>query len=200
MNRAFLDDRAARYLHRKDFTQEDFDTAVQAATIEIGQRLKSQSNEVRLDVVAGDWSDPQILPTDYRNMRTIEYAGQRGQRSLSAVSRDFMNKYAAQGGAPAFYSILAGFELHVRPYQAQDYSIFYWQEPAELSQEPDSTNPVLEAYPQMYLYRVVAELGFLTQDLELAKGYLSLFDDAVGRVNMTTKNANLGHAPAMRAI
>lgn len=199
-DRAFLDDRAARYTHRRDYTQDDLDTAIRAATIEIGERLQSQVNEARLDVAAVDWTNPYPLPADCRGVRTIEYAGQGGPRSLSGVSREYMNRWSEQGGYPVFYTILAGNELHIRPYQAQDFTIYYWQEPAAITQALDSTNAVLQAYPQMYLYRVIAELAFLSQDVELANGYLSLFDNELGRVNISTKNANMGASPSMRGL
>lgn len=198
-DRAYIEDRIARYFHRGDFTDEDFDGAFLAATKDIGFTLRSQANETELDVLAVDFTDPFRLPETMREFRNVEFAGQGGPRSLVASTRANMNRFANQGD-PAFYNLLNGFDLHVKPFKAKDFTIRFWAEPDEITNDPSSTNDVLTLYPQLYLYRVAFELALITQDVELAQGYDTLYASRVDRINLQTKNANAGNAPVIQGL
>ncbi len=200
-DRAYIEDRIARYFHRGDFTDDDFDGAIRAATKEIGNVLRSQYNELELNVLAVDWLDPFTMPDDFRSVRGIEFDGLGGPHSLVSSSRAHQNRFSkTSGGDPKFYTILAGFDVHVRPFKAKDFTIWYFAEPAEIGPDGSDTNPVLTAYPQLYLYRTALEIALITQDVELAQGYDTLFNRRVGDINQSSKNARAGNAPVQQGV
>lgn len=195
-DRAFLESTAARYLHRTDFTQDDLDTAIRAATIHFGHELRCMAN---LEMVDATSTDPYELPERLREIQSAEFDGNGGPISLQGVSRQYMNRYPKSGGSPAFYIVL-GRSLYLRPYQEVTVRIWYWSEPEAIAAAPTSTNAVLTAYPLTYLYRMLAELCFLTQDPELARGYLDLWQGDVDRINGSARMLELGDSPAMRGV
>ena len=181
MNVGWIMERAARYLHRDDFSNEDFDTALEATAIDIGAMLQSPENEVVLVVASGD-PNPVVLPARAKRVRYVAVQQTGGPEMLQSKSYGYVLEWMNAGGIPAFYNV-KGRELLVSPNGTQQRTITYWEQPAEVSVTGVQTNAVLTAYPMLYLYRVLAECCKITQDLELVAGYESEFARRVETIN-----------------
>ena len=195
-DRAFLQDRAARYLHRTDFTVDDFNGAIAATAEELGRVLRTPEN--LQEVSFSPAGDPETLPGDYRAVLSVEVQGWGGWYPLESIGRHRVRDLP-RVGEPAFYQI-SGRSLSLVPYASREVRVRYYAPPSELGVLPTSTNEVLAAYPLLYLYRVIAELALITQDVELVGQYMAQFDAAVASVNLAASNAQVGDAPAMMGV
>lgn len=194
-DRAWLETTAARYLHRDDLTAADYDAALYATTADLGRDLRAPENELVLEYAEGVLADPQALPVNYREMRTVEVDIYGGAYSLQAASKAGLNQFPVSGGTPARYAVM-GSSLYIRPFQAVVLRAYYWSEPDALV-NPTDTNPVMTRYPHLYLYRVLAELAIMTQDVELAGAYMDQYSGLVGSINMQSSAAQYGDSPVM---
>jgi hypothetical protein len=190
---------AERYLHRDDWSEEDISTAIAVTSAELGSRLRAPENAVRLEVDPAEWVNPYPLPSDFRAVSSVLAPQVGGYRALEAVPPGAL--YAASqdvGGAPWFYTVQGG-ELLIAPMTALAYVVLGWGEPAPLALDGGSTNAVLTAYPELYRYRVLAELGMIAQDGALIQSYLQLYEARVDQINMQAINLRLGDAPTIRS-
>lgn len=197
-DRAYIEERCARYLHRGDFTPADFSAAIDATTRELGQTLRCPENEEVIVYASGALLDPQPLPALLRQIRTLERAALGSPATLEPVPRAFMNQWAVSGGLPAFYLVLNG-ALMVRPFGTPEITVYFYAEPDPIGLLPADTNRVLSAYPELYVWRCLSELSMITQDVELVTGYREAFAGRVSEINQQAKNAQYSQ-PAMRSV
>ena len=149
LTRDDLAQNVASYLHRTDLQSQILDF-INLATIRIGRDLRSAYNERNLV-----WNMPQNpanLPGDFRGIRSLSYDGNGGVVYVPPGNQREVARYAGarNGSSPLVYAI-EGQTLRTSPTRTGDYNLLYWHEPAALTQ-PNSANPVLLAYPQLYLY------------------------------------------------
>jgi hypothetical protein len=192
-----MEQSAARYLHRNDFTQTDISAALDVVTARLGQSLQVPENSTVLQIPAEEWTNPYPLPADLRQISHIEFSASGNTFTIRSAGREWMNRYAGAGGLPAFYWIQNG-ALWIRPNSAQDFTVYGWIEPGAIGLDPESTNPVLAAYPDVYRYGMLAELGLITQDLELVQTYLQLFEQRIRQCNTQAANLRAGSGLAIR--
>jgi len=199
-NRAAIAGWAERYLHRPDWSEDDISTAIAVTSAELGSRLRAPENAVRIDVDPAEWTNPYPLPKGFRAVSSVLAPQVGGYRALEAVPPAALFAGAVQwaGSGPWWYTVQAG-ELLIAPNAALAYVVIGWGEPAALTLAPESTNAVLEAYPELYRYRVLAELGMIAQDGPLIQSYLQLYDARLDQINMQAINLRLGDAPTIRS-
>lgn len=167
--RADIEERAARYLHRTDFTPLDFDWAFLVATLAIGEALRSDSNLSEYAVAGAGPSTPWPIPAELRQVKQVQtYQAEAGYRTLTA---------------PYDFQMVGG-ELQWRNVISGEVTVYAWVEPdAILTGTPTSTNAVMEAYPDVYFWRVYAELAAIAQDADLHAAGKGLFDIRVQQIN-----------------
>jgi hypothetical protein len=197
MTRAAIEARVNRYLHRTDFTQDDFTDAFNVTNARLGQELRSVVNQVEL--VLSGYTLPYPLPADFRELNYITVATNGGVRTLESSNLDWnvVAQRIYNSGSPWYYAVING-ALEFAPATTPDAKLYYWQEPAALV-APEDTNPVMDMYPELYRYGVAAELSLLTQDPELMQGYGSLFDSRIESINYQSRMARVASRPTMRA-
>jgi hypothetical protein len=193
MNRGELETLAANYMHRNDLTS-DMPGFVDFATKRLGRMLRSQANEAAFEFSAN--SNPYPLPADYRGMRAVTSAQDRGPKVLASVSPQQINRLQSIG-VPAVYSVSAKL-ITFAPYQASTITINYWQEPEAMALATD-TNAVLEQYPYLYLYATLVEASIFVDDTEKAASMMDVLVGEVDQVNSMSRDANAGDLPTMGA-
>lgn len=193
MTRADLEALIATYMHRSDLGGL-IPGFIARATRVIGRDLHSQANLTVLTF--GITQAVMDLPLDYRGMRTVNAQADRGPRPLQAVSPTQIAKYqSAGGGMPAFYAI-SGLSIIVAPFTAGDLTLEYWNQPAALI-NGTSTNKVLDAYPDLYLYASLVEAGLFVRQPETVKVFAAAFNSDLFEINRMTADSNAGAIPAI---
>jgi len=180
--RADIEDRVKRYFHRTDFTAADFDYAFAVATEAIGETLRSSANESTYPIAAASPSAPFTMPTEVREVERVEYQQPgAGWRILSSP-----NDWEVIGGKMRFrWTITGTIQM-----------IAYIAPAAILPAIPTSTNAVMTAYPDVYMWRVAAECAAITQDSDMVNACLQFFGGIVGEINNRTRAGRIA-APAM---
>jgi hypothetical protein len=191
MNRGELESLVASYMHRTDLATQ-IPGFIDFATKRLGRMLRSQENETTLTWVTDQ--NPFVLPADYRGMRAVSVAQDRGPKTLTAVSLQQINRLASIG-IPATYAV-SGKTITFAPYQASTITIDYWNEPAALNTGTD-TNAVLTEYPYLYLYASLVEAAIYVEDAEKASTMSDVLLGEVDQVNSMSRDANAGGLPSM---
>lgn len=191
MNKGELKGLVSEYLKRSDFDAV-FNTWVDFATIRIGRTLRAQDNLVQLNIPA--LANPEVLPADYRAMRSVETVQSSTTYRLQAVE-SAVNLLALTGSFPVAYRI-EGFNLQVRPYAAANVNLAYWASPAPLPTD-GSTNAILTAQPMLYLYGTLIEGAIWAQDPASAQGYIAVYENEVGQLNAAGSESWGGDTPVM---
>ena len=186
------------YMHRADATLDNnIGTWIDFATARIGRDLRSQQNEVTLDL--SPLANPAALPADYRAMKVISYpADGNASIALRSVPPATIARVTNTGSSPAVYSV-SGFELTVKPFQAKVFATTYWAEPDALVVDADE-NDVLNAYPYIYLYAVLIEGNAWVQDFVLRDQWLATYAGEVALTNEQSQSADVGDVPAMAGV
>ena len=192
-----LIDTVADYGHRADLAQQIGDTFIPFASLRLGQSLKSIENEVVVTLQPTD--NPFNLPDDYGSIRSLEFLQSRGPVTLRATGRHDINRFATitgTGGTPRVYNVLGG-QIDARPFLAGDYDLNYYAVPK--LDATNTSNDVLDAFPNLYLYASLIEFHTWTQDREQRETVLKTFVDEVGLIN---RNAERGRydAPAQIGV
>ena len=192
-----LIDTVADYGHRSDLTDQIGDTFIPFASLRLGQSLKSIENEVV--VTLQPTANPFELPDDYGSIRSLEFLQAGGPRTLRSTGRHDINRFSTTtgtGGFPRVYNVLGG-KIDARPFLAGDYDLNYYSVPK--LDAINTTNDVLDAFPNLYLYASLIEFHTWTQDREQRETVLKTFVDEVGLIN---RNAERGRydAPAQIGV
>ena len=186
------------YMHRSDATMDNNIGAwIDFATSRIGRDLRSQANEVALDLTP--LANPVVLPANYREMKVIQYPGDgNADIPLRSVPPSTIARITNTGSSPAVYSVNA-FELIIKPFQDKTFSTVYWAEPDALVADTDE-NDVLNAYPYIYLYAVLVEGNAWVQDFAARSNWLATFAGEVALTNDQSQQADVGNTPAMAGV
>jgi hypothetical protein len=190
MTRAELAQLVADYLHRDDMGGI-IPKFIDLATVRLGRDLTSLENEAQATISAT--ANPIDLPADFKSIRELTYGNGSNPIYLQSVGRSRIHRYGS--GKPIAYSI-TGLKATIGPFSAGDYGIIYYQEPAALTSN-SSTNAVLEAHPQLYLYATLLEAHTYTQDFELRAQALSTYQGELAGVNSKANAGRMGAAAAV---
>lgn len=179
--RGELETAVSSWLKSDGFTAADFDTAIEAVTNRLGEVLRSEANETVYVEPAG-YANGVLLQPDFRAMRSVEVAARGGPKNCASVSREYLNRWVAATGSPAFYCIDDG-RLWLAPFSAPELTYYYWRLPAAIGSNPGDTNEVLTAHPRLYRYGVAFELSMASQEWEVAEAYDRTFYESVAEIN-----------------
>lgn len=197
MNKGELRTLVGEYLHRNDFSATLFDRWVEFAAVRIGRRLRGQDN-LRI-IMETPVASPLVLDPDVRAIRSIEAVSGTGTIRLRSTEQGLNLFNVAGSGSswpgstPMVYRV-EGFEVELRPFYTVPLSLAVWFQPAALLMDV-STNVVLTAQPQLYLYAVLVEGAIWTQDAQLARGYSDVFESEVAQLN--AQGSNVADTPYM---
>ena len=180
------------YAKRTDLTTQIVEEFLPIAEARIGRDLQSRENETLQEFLAQATNDFAV-PDDYGRVRAFEVAQSRGPITLKSVDLHTINHHD-QSGQPRVYTI-RGNTIEVRPFRESDFTMFHWRRPK--LDAPDATDPVLDVWPQLYLYAVLLELHLWERDTIRAQQSDLVYADEVLKINRDAGRA-AGDKPAMR--
>lgn len=175
----------AEWAHRANIPAATVDTFIDLAEAEFNNRLRcSEQETVDTFTVTARLT---ALPSDFLEMRAVEYEGE-SLHCIQYATPEYMSywrSYSSATGEPKGYSI-RGDELEVIPAQSgTDLTIHYWAKITPLS-DANTSNWLLAAHPNMYLYESLRQLSIYTKDdraVERYAGQLQGYWDALKRAD-----------------
>lgn len=181
---AQLKSAVADYLDRSDLTSQIADCVTLAETcfnygdeangiIAIRHRLMETTTTTTP-------SDGEItLDADFLEMKRVTHVGDR-RKPLSYISPDSLDELApvTEAGEPSFYTII-GSTLITRSSDTSDISYTYYEKIPALS-DSNTSNWLLSASPNAYLYGTLYHAQILLENPEAALAYLALTRNAMG--------------------
>jgi len=195
VNRGELEQAIIDYMKRPDLVNVTNLFVIQA-TARIGRLLRSRHNEIwetGVDIQGGVYQ----LPAKFVELRRVERNGPGGVQVLRSLNNEAAARVSRGDGAPIGYQLAAG-RLYLKPPGAGSFNLGYWVEPADLT-AAGSENPVLTAYPSLYLYASLIEGYTYIRDWEMVQGMTQIAATEVQQINQSEKRARLGATPAMGA-
>ncbi len=138
-------------------------------------------------------SGSATLPTDYLAWRRVTWAGDTRQE-LEYVHPSYLQALhpATEAGIPQLFTI-EGSTLKVRPTSGTDLEFDYFQKIAALS-DSATTNWLLTAHPDLYLFGSLTEAAAFTLDLENGAIWKTRRDEMFNELEMlSNKSRGAGH-------
>lgn len=188
MNRAELQSAVQRYLDFKNLKPGDFDYSLQRTATDNGLlRLPENATVATLTPTGG----AAELPHDYRALRSVV-----GNQNIEAgAMRQVINGAKRYAGPATLYN-LDGDQLLVNTSSEAEIELYYWRQELPLGPGANDTTPLLTAYPGLFIHRCVAELALITQDIELGRDHLALYDRTFERLQRQAKQQQGGRGIA----
>lgn len=182
----------ADYLNRDDLTSI-IPTFIQLAESQLNRDVRHYEMEARSTAVqdAGD-EYMQVPSTWIENIRVHVQGG--GTTPLNLISRAAMaDKRAGQNdtsGRPEYYCMADGqFQLYPTPEAEYTIELLFYEKIPALSS--NSTNWLLEEYPDAYLYGSLMHSAPYLQEDERATVWTQLYAAAVQRLNQSSEQARM---------
>lgn len=183
----------ADYLDRTDLTDriKDFITASEA---EMQRRLQHWRMEARTTISA----DAQFedVPADFLApiRLSLDVSGYRKPLQLSSVDglQDLRGTNNNSADYPTHYAVVGDqFEFWPTPSAATTVDVYYRQEIPALS-DANTSNWLLALAPDAYLYGALKHSAPLLQEDGRLATWNSLFDQAIGTINLEGKRGRFG--------
>jgi hypothetical protein len=179
---------AEGFLHRSDLA---LDSLQPLAVADCNIALLIQENEGGGSITlaeAGDglWFAP--LPADYSAMRAVDVGG--------VMCDPVPYRTLRQSGAGRRWYAVSGMSLYAARSGVAD--ILYSKR--VLPASDGGTNPILDRYPQVYLYALLKHAAVVVQDFEAAQVFERQFVEHVGAANALYHDAAFGPGMAVSAI
>lgn len=135
----------------------------------------------------------QALPSGYLELRSFKFTeSTNNQYELDYLTPKKM-RVRDGTGTPAYFTITSQIEYDVEPKSDFTTDIVYYQQPTGLSSS-NTTNTVLDNYPQIYLYGALWALNqWAVNDAEEAK-YYAKFIKAISGANASDNDGSMGVA------
>lgn len=168
--------------------EQQIPAAVRLAEAEMSRRVRCRQmvGRAEIDISAAY----ETLPADFGGIRSLEL-GSNPSVTLEYVEPDRLSALKGihtASGAPIYYSIL-GAELRLVPTPNTSYpasQLTYWKTIPALTAD-GSTNWLLDAWPDAYLYGALKHLGRILNDGRVgtleAPGWAAAFDVIVKEMN-----------------
>ena len=185
------------YLHRSDVT-DAVKQAVPLVEARIAATLRARANE---KIVTRPISEGWFLPPDFAQMRSVNDAS-NGMPFEYLVPDQFYLAQAQGGssaGASRFYTVVAQ-ELQFWPVRPYVFVLDYFSAPYPPLVSDGDTNTVSVMAPQLYIYGLLAESFFWTQDSDLSEYARAQFDQAIAAENAKANGDAISGAPVMRRV
>lgn len=190
---------AAKRFTRVTVIDEDFDTMIEMAEAEIYKalRVREMLATYSASLVVGDRT--LALPT--RFLEAIPkgcYTETNGVRYPIDYRLDAVDNRNLSG-RPQQFKVTSEIEFDVNPDSAYSFSMEHFTRPAKLT-ESASTNAVIAAYPEVFLYGILWAVNEYAKELELADREKRKLDIAIGSANATYKSSAFGPEPSFSGV
>jgi hypothetical protein len=147
-------------------------------------------------------TDPEFisLPTDFQTMRRVRLNSVTGKPRLAFMSETQLDDYRYStdniSAQPVYFAIV-GQNMELAPTPDLNYTVemVYRANIAALS-DSNTTNWLLTAAPDAYLYGALLEAAIFTQTDERVSLWLSAFQGAIDHINGLGERAVYGASPS----
>lgn len=177
--------------------RDDLDTKIptfiQMAEALFNRELRAPLMETTVTFSASNEDTP--LPADYLAMRAIYIEGSpdRPLRGMSPTAQRM--EFDGTTGTPVAYALVSGaIRLIPPPSDEILLTMDYWAEIAPLSVYAP-TNWLLEKHPDAYLYGTLFHAEAYLDNATRAGQWKGLLDEALARINATSRNDRYGAGP-----
>jgi hypothetical protein len=142
------------------------------------------------------------LPTDFLELRDIQYMGSPTVQ-LEYLTPELSDKWYSSGesGIPKFYTMVGNQIRLVPPPSSSDTNvrISYWQKIEALS-SGNTTNWLLEDYPDAYLYGSLMHARVFVQDPQIAQYFQQGYAQVMSEIERAGKKSNIGGSLTIRPV
>lgn len=166
----------ADWLERSDLASRipDF---IALAEVTLNEDFRGRMNEVNVGLAATAGARTVALPADFTEAVSVWVDGCATE--LTFVDPALLRVQAGQG-RPAFWTIEAGDLAFERPCdQAYSFTLRYLKKFQLTDAQP--TNPILSAYPNLYLFGALIEAAPFIRDADLLGLFTGKYDQAMDR-------------------
>lgn len=181
----------AEWAHRSNVPATTIDLFIDLAEAEFNLRLRCVEQETVAALACT--TKYTELPTDFLEMRLVEYNGTK-LYNLAYATPEYIARWRlnSPSGTSQAYSIrgttlelipapgsddanVDGFGSDVAPFETSEVDLLltYWAKVTALS-DANTSNWLLAAHPNMYLYECLRQLSIYTRDDNSAKRYAQL--------------------------
>ena len=182
----------ADFLNRDDLTSviPDFITLAESnlnMTVRHWRQEKRSTAEIdtQYSAIPADFLEVisfHISSGDYRSLELISQAEMQDRRYKSGDA----------SGKPAFYAITAGeIEVYPTPDGTYDAELYYYSRITALS-ESNTSNWLLEYFPEAYLYGSLLHSAPYLKDDERVQVWASLYANAINAINAESEKSKFG--------
>lgn len=181
------------WTHRADLTDllDDFIDIVESR---LSRELRVSQQETIVTSVAS--TEYIALPVDCIAIRNIQL-NTSPVRTLEYVTPAEMDRLADNGSTISRYTIV-GDEIQLNATSSYSIELAYWAKVPALS-DSNTTNWLLDAYPDVYLYGCLAEAFKYADDDRAAAKYNALYQEALMQVQSADKKRKYGQSMYVRA-
>lgn len=189
---ANLQTEVANWLDRTDLTAEIKDFIVLTESkLRSNVRTREMEKSTTVDTVAG--TETVSLPSTFTGMREVYITGSP-KRVLRNVALDYLHTRHASGttGKPDMYAI-SGSSIYLAAVPDSAYTLnlsYYGFDPLS---DSNTTNWVLDSYPDVYLLGAMAEAGGFLMNPTLSQYWKSRFDEALYMMIESDKGERYGN-------
>lgn len=195
---AELQDSIAGWLNRDDLTARipDF---IRLCEVRMNKELRVREMLVR-DVTSDPEADEayENLPADFMELKMLRFNNDEGnppEYATPTMIERLRRLYAGQTGVPLFYSIAGNQILFERIPSGVELEILSYVKIPALNGSTQTSNGILENYPDLYLYGSLMEAEpYLKNDPRLAT-WTSLYQNARDAANLASERAEMNPGP-----
>ena len=191
-NYSTLQSTIADYAHRSDLSNQ-IPGFIQLAEERINSDLRAP--EMQATATITPTGDLTPLPARFKGMRSVTGTYGANTYTLLPVSPDAVTKGAVVGEPPQLYALL-GTSIEIPGGEGSTFTLDYWAAPEPLATA--NTSAVLSAYPSLYLYAALIEVGAYLQDGEYKIEATNTYAACLAKANLAADRDRYGAAPQMR--
>lgn len=183
-----------QFSHRSDITTAIYDNLISLTEQTIDAKLRVRTNNLRATATMPTTDRFLALPTAFQKMRSLIITSAVIYEVRYRAPEDLIVKVAP--GRPKYYTVTNEIEFDRQPDSAYPLEMSYYRYTDPLTSS-NTTNNVLDLYPNIYLYGVLHHLSNYEQDEQKAQYYLGLFEKALEDAAREERAHRHGPAPAM---
>lgn len=189
---ATLQSTVQSYLDRSDLDSL-VPTFIEMAEAKMKRTLRHHKMEKRATANTTAGTRTLSLPSDFLEMRSVK-RNSTYWVPLESLPPQVLNAYAGVQGVPKYFA-LVGDELHLDPIPDSVYEIEMWYFAFAVLSDSNTSNWLLETYPDMYIYGTLLEAeAYLMNDPRLPI-WKQAFDEAMKQLNREARITRWGGAP-----
>ena len=172
------------YMHRTDLPVDFLTTAsdgngfIDYANAKIGEDFRCLANAITAPLAS-----PYLLPADFRQLIRVQAAGPTGLYPLMALSGESESLISQSSGAlPAGYWLQKN-QLNLAPSYSGSLTVEYFSAITLAATPTSSTNALLTAFPNAYLWHCLGQAFAYVQNLPLSEGFFNAYEKIKNEAN-----------------